>query len=319
MSATSPRWDLSNVFPGLESPEFVAAMARYDEQVSALGQVFDQGAARLGPEAATEELGSTVAELIRRFNDLGELAGTLGPYIRSFVATDSRNTLARRLDSEFDLVSVRLRQLGARFQAWIGRLQPVLEPVIASNATVSAHAFALRETAEQSHYLMPEELEGLAAELSLNSTTLWSNLQGVVTSQLTADFELDGEVKTLPLPALINLHSHPDEEVRRRAYEAELALLASAREPLAACMNGIKGTANTLNRRRGRTDALHEALDDSRIDRATLDAMLGGDGRFVPDLPQVLAAEGAPAGQGPAGVVGRLGACRARRKKGLLV
>jgi len=81
-------------------------------------------------------------------------------------------------------------------------------------------------------------------------------------------------VKRLPLPALINLHSHPDEAVRRRAYEAELALLASAREPLAAALNGVKGEAITLNRRRGREDALHAALDMARIDRPTLAAML---------------------------------------------
>jgi pepF/M3 family oligoendopeptidase len=275
MSAASPRWDLSNVFPGLESPELAAAMARYDEKVTALAQAFEGRAAPLGPDAPPDELGRALAELIDRFNDARELAGTLGPYIGSFVATDSRNMLARRLESELDLVSVRLRQVGTRFRAWIGGLQPVLEAVIASNATVSSHAFAVREAAEQSKYLMAEGLEALAAELSLSSTTLWSNLQGVVTSQLTAELELDGETRSLPLPALINLHSHPDESVRRRAYEAELAVLASAREPLAAAMNGIKGTANTLNWWRGREDALHTALDDSRIDRPTLDAMMG--------------------------------------------
>jgi len=40
-------------------------------------------------------------------------------------------------------------------------------------------------------------------------------------------------------------------------------------------MNGIKGTVNTLNRHRGRKDALHSALDMARIDRKTLDAMMG--------------------------------------------
>ena len=171
-------------------------------------------------------------------------------------------------------MTVRLRQLGTRLQAWVGSLGPLLDDMLGADESLASHAFALQEMAEQSRYLMSEELEGLAAELSLNSTMLWSNLQGVITSQLTADFELDGEVQKLPLPALINLHSHPDENVRRRAYEAELALLASVREPLAACMNGIKGTTNTLNRRRGRTDALHDPVDRSRIDRATLDAML---------------------------------------------
>jgi pepF/M3 family oligoendopeptidase len=39
-------------------------------------------------------------------------------------------------------------------------------------------------------------------------------------------------------------------------------------------MNGIKGEVITLNRRRGRPDALHSALEMARIDRETLDAML---------------------------------------------
>jgi pepF/M3 family oligoendopeptidase len=47
------------------------------------------------------------------------------------------------------------------------------------------------------------------------------------------------------------------------------------REPLAACLNGVKGTVVTLNRRRGRTDALHEPIDQARIDRETLEAMMG--------------------------------------------
>jgi pepF/M3 family oligoendopeptidase len=82
-------------------------------------------------------------------------------------------------------------------------------------------------------------------------------------------------MQKLPLPALINLHSHPEEDVRRRAYQAELKALASLREPLAACMNGVKGSTITLNKRRGREDALHAAIDSARIDRPTLDAMLG--------------------------------------------
>jgi pepF/M3 family oligoendopeptidase len=63
--------------------------------------------------------------------------------------------------------------------------------------------------------------------------------------------------------------------VRRRAHEAELKAWESVREPLAACLNSIKGATNTLNARRGRADALHSAIDGARIDRATLEAMLG--------------------------------------------
>ena len=275
MPTNPPRWDLSNVYPGLQSAEFAAAMAEYERQVAALERLLNERAAELRPGVRPAACASLLGDVIRQFNDLHEQAGTLGPYIASFVTTDSRNTLARRLDSELDLVSVRLKQLGTRFQALMGELVPALDELLAAGEVAAAHAFALREMADQSRYLMPEAQEGLAAELSLSSTSLWCNLQGVITSQLTTDFELDGGVRKLPLPALINLHSHPSEDVRHRAHEAEIALLASVREPLAACMNGIKGTTNTLNRRRGRTDALHGPVDESRIDRQTLDAMLG--------------------------------------------
>ena len=118
-------------------------------------------------------------------------------------------------------------------------------------------------------------MEGLAAELSLSGSSAWNKLQGTVTSQLTVDFELDGEVQKLPMPALINLHSHPDGDVRKRAYDAEMKAWKTVEETLAACLNGVKGSVNTLNLRRGREDALHGPIDQARIDRPTLEAMLG--------------------------------------------
>ena len=274
MPTTAPHWDLTNVFDGLKSPKFLDAMAQFERRVGELAQVFDERAAQVGPDTDTATVASLLDQVLTSFKTLLVENGTLGPYIASFVSTDSHDTLARRLESELAQVSVRLKVLSTRFQALVGSLGSRLDEVLIANNNLASHGFALREMAEQSRYLMSEELEGLAAELSLNSTTLWSNLQGVISSQLTADFELDGAVQKLPLPALVNLHSHTDEDVRRRAYEAELALLASVREPLASCMNGIKGTANTLNRRRGRADALDEPVDRARIDRETLDAML---------------------------------------------
>jgi pepF/M3 family oligoendopeptidase len=77
------------------------------------------------------------------------------------------------------------------------------------------------------------------------------------------------------MPALINLRSHPDEPTRRRGYEAENIAWVGVQEILAACMNGVKGEALTLNKKRGREDAIHASIDNSRMDRATLNAMLG--------------------------------------------
>jgi oligoendopeptidase F len=96
-----------------------------------------------------------------------------------------------------------------------------------------------------------------------------------VTSQLSVAFERDGEIEDVPMPALQNIRRYdPDERVRRAAYEAEIEAWESVCEQLAACMNGVKGEVNTIDKRRGREDSLHASLDQSRIDRQSLQAML---------------------------------------------
>ncbi len=167
-----------------------------------------------------------------------------------------------------------MQKLRVRMRSWLGSLGPKLNQAIQKNKTAAAHAFMLQENVRLSRYQMSNELEGLASELTLSGGNAWEKLQGTVTSQLTVDFELDGKTQKLPMPALINLRTHPDENTRRRGYEAENAAWESVKETLAACLNGIKGEVNTLNRRRGRKDAVHSSLDAARIDRKTLDAML---------------------------------------------
>jgi len=275
MTTTPPHWDLSNVYPSLESKEFESAVGESKAQLDAYEKFLTELISKVNASTPAAELGVLLGEAIDRTNKLYNLMGTTISYIQSFVATDSRNTLAMRKLSEYEMVLVRARILGTKFQTWVGKLAPVLEAAIETNQTCHEHAFHLMKTARQARYLMSDAEETLAAELSLSGSNAWSKLQGTITSQVTVDFELDGEVKKLPMAALINLQqTHPDEAVRRRAYETELKAWDAVREPLAACMNGVKGFTNVLNKHRGRDDALHSAIDEANIDRLTLEAML---------------------------------------------
>lgn len=268
------RWDLSDVYPSLQSQEFAAAVNELRHETEALERYITDELAPLSAETDAGELGAHLGSAINRLNQLSRLGDTVRAYIYAFVTTDSHDSDARKKFSEYEQIAVWINQVDVLFKGWIGRLGPALDSAIAQNETVRAHTFILQETAEQARYLMSEAEEALAAELSLSGGNAWSKLQGTVTSQLTVDFELDGEVRKLPMPALINLHAHPDESVRRRAHEAELAAWASVRETLAACLNGVKGEVITLDQHRGRSDALQSALEQARIDRPTLTAML---------------------------------------------
>ncbi len=274
MTVSAPRWDLSNVYPSLESSEFKAAVEDYKKKVAALEKFFKNKLSKTDAKTKAKELAPLVGKAIDQINDIQTLSATIVPFIYGYVTTDSRDKLAMKTMSEFEQASLPMSQLMTRFTAWLGKLAPKLDKVIENNASAAEHAFMLKEAAEQSKYLMSEAEEALAAELSLSGGNAFGKLQGTVTSQLSVDFELDGKTEKLPMPALINLRSHPDEATRRRAYEAENKAWETVKETLAYCLNGVKGEANTLNKKRGRKDAIHSSLEIARMDRKTFEAMM---------------------------------------------
>jgi len=275
MLSTPPRWDLSNIYSGLDASELKADMQWITDEGESINVYYQKELVPLTSTAEPEVLAGHLDKLVERLNQIYLKAGTIGAYLNGFVATDSYDAEAMRMNSRFGIIMVQVQNVSTKLEAWLGKIGKALPQALAIDGIAKAHSFFLKEAAEQSQYLMSEAEEMLAGELSLSGARAWSQLQGTVTSQKTAEIELDGEVKTLPMPAIINLHGHPDEDVRRRAYEIEMQAWETVKEPLAASMNGIKGTVNTLNRHRGRKDALHSALDMARIDRKTLDAMMG--------------------------------------------
>ena len=294
-----PHWDLSNVYPGLESELFKQDVAELVKRLDELDAYMTGH--QIGGKADQTQDSTTLNVIISGYldlrNELFKLYRTLNAYVNSFVTTDSHNTTAKRIESELDMLTPRLQQQNTRFQSWLGSLADSLPPILAHGGSTQAHAFYLRETAEQSRYLMSEAEESLASELGLSGLIAWGKLQGTLCSQLTVPFERDGQVKKMPITALQNLRTDPDPDVRRRAYEAELAAWESVREPLAAAMNGIKGAEATLYKRRGRIDALHQSLDQARIDRETLETMISAMQDSFPVFRQYLRSKAAKLGQ----------------------
>jgi len=275
MTQTPPRWDLTNVYTGLDDPQLHADMQWVVDEGAALDAFYQSDLLPLTAETDPQLLNARLNALLEHMQGIYLKAHTIGAYLNSFITTDSYNKEALRLDSQFNIQTMPNQNTSMKINAWLGKIKAALPAALALPGSAQEHAFSLTETAQQAQYLMSEAEEILANELSLSGGQAWDQLQGTVTSQKTAEIELGSEVKALPMPALINLHGHPEEAVRKLAYETEMREWQTIEEPLAACMNGIKGAVNTLNKHRGRQDALHSALDMARIDRQTLDAMMG--------------------------------------------
>src|SRR5687768_16905620 len=285
-----PHWDMTPVYPGLESPEFEAGTRSVVQGIDGLVQLFDS--LQIGKRDSVtmdEETISAFETVIERFNAVLEEARTHGGYISSFVSTDSRDNVAQAKLSEFQLQMLKLSQLNPRFTAWIGSMD--IDKLIEKSKVAPEYSFMLRKAKEQAKHLMSPAEEELAAALNVTGGTAWGKLHGNVTSQLSVPIELDGEKKELPMSIIRTLAYEPDRETRRKAYEAELEGWKKAALPIAAALNSIKGEVNTLAKRRGWDSALDVAIFDSNIDRQALDAMMEAAHESFPDFRRYLNAK----------------------------
>lgn len=278
-----PHWDMTSVYPSLESTEFEEGFRSYVAGVDDLVALFDRYDIakhdRLDVNVQTIEAVEAVLEALSENTDRGI---TLRAYIMSFVTTDSRNALAQAKMSELSQRSVVLSQLYTRFTAWIGSLD--VERLIEASSVAKQHDYMLRLEKEEAAHLMSPDQEHLAAELEPSSGTAWARLHGNITSQIMVPVQTDVGIEDLPMSQVRNLAMDPDRDRRRRAYEGELKAWEQAAVPLAASLNSIKGETNVLDRRRKWESPLDAALFNNHIDKETLSAMMQSAEASFPDF-----------------------------------
>lgn len=272
-----PRWDVSNVFPSLDSPAYAAALQELDQRLTEHEAALDRDGIGGAHARFPQDDGPLVEMLVgyvTRTNWLLARYGRLDAYISAFTTTNTFDDAPRRRGSELEDRMVRLDGAGVRFLAWSRGLEGRIAAVAQRHPLLAQHRFVLEETVERARHQMSEAEELLAADLSPAGGAAWRRLHGILTSQIEVPLTVDGKAERLPMTRIRALAADRNPEVRRQAYEAELAAWKQWQEPIAACMNGVKGWALRLNKRRGYGAAIEPSLEQARIDRPTLDALL---------------------------------------------
>ncbi len=301
MSTTLPRWSVADVHESLSSRSFVDAMERLGADVARLEALFDErGIRSVEPRTPTQDDAAAADAAIGAYNEAMDLMQVLEACTYATVSTDSRDEAAQSLLSEIEVLYARTRPLVARLAEWVASLGA---DGLAGVSTVAAdHVGPLRRLAARADHQMSEAEEGLYAELSVTGPSAWGRLQADVTSQLAWEVDLPGGPTRLPMPAVRGLATDPDPQVRRAAYDAEMAAWPTVSVPVAAAMNGVKGAANIVNRRRGWESPLDASLFANSVSRATFDAMQAAIVESLPDFRRWMRTKARLHGHGDAGL-----------------
>ena len=266
-------WDLSKLYSGFDDPKLIADASAAFEQVASIRAMI----AKLPGDAPAENL----AAVVRAMQSAAGLQIKVSEFAYLTLAVDANCEPARAFYSRVIDLNAEWAQLNSALSRYLGGADD-LEAQIESNSLLAEHAFMLRELKKDAAHVIDPAVEPAVLKMQMAGGTSWEQLRDQLDSNLMIPFEQDGHEVQLPLSAIRGLANSPSADVRRRAYEAELAAYPRIEIPMAACLNGIKGEALTLCELRHYDSVLDTALDASRMDRATLDALLSAMRKSLP-------------------------------------
>ena len=256
-------WDLEKLYKGFEDAAFLKDM-------EAFGAIADE---LLDSARSMELTVSALEEAVNKAADMMTLATKTMSYAQLTLAADANCEPAMAAYARLLPVMNRVEEATSAFSAKLGQAEN-LDALIEQSELLRAHAFFLRKLQRNAAHLIDPALEPTVLKLQMTGGSAWEQLRDQLDANHMVEITLDGQAQSLPLSAVRGMANSPDAEVRKVAYEAELAAYPKLEIPMAACLNGIKGEARTMCELKHFDSVLDMALDTANMDRETLDALL---------------------------------------------
>ena len=268
-------WDLSVLYRDFDDPQIEA-------DFSALKALCENGKGLLKLEPR-----EALVQAVELMENVERLVSSLASFASLTLAADAKNERAQQLMDRVMVFFVQLSLLSSSLTRSIGGIED-LEALIQSDEKLRKVDFFLRKSQAEARHLMDPAIEEWMLKMSLSGGDAFSTLRDKLDATLTVDFR--GE--QIPLSAVRNKAYDPDPQVRKDAYEAELAAYPKIEIPMAACLNGVKGEALTMAAAMGFDSVLDRTLFSANMDRETLDALLTAMQESLPAFRKYLRKKG---------------------------
>ena len=272
-------WNLDPIYKGFDDPAFEQDLNTLKEKVAAY-TAFTQSLANADPAEA-------LVKGIALEEELSDLVGKLAQYASLRQSADTRDSAAGSNMGRIMAIYSGIAGPNAAFKAWASAL-PNLMDLVDADENLKDYHFLFANMAKSSKYLLPGMGETIMAKMRLSGGSAWSDMRSYLTSTVPVTYR--GE--TTNLSAIRNMAYDADAQVRKDAYEAELACYDRIKDATAFALNSIKLETITDCQLRGYESPLARTLEHSDMKKETLDAMLGAMDEYLPKFWQYLKAKG---------------------------
>ena len=273
-------WSLKEIYESYTSKEFLDDLKKVDNGIGDL-KAFSN-AVYEGKDNI-----KNLENFINKLESINLVVTKIFNYANLTLSTDSQNIEGRKY---LDIINSKYSNLAeplTKIYKWVGSLDNIDELINAS-ALLKEHEFFIKEIIEKNKHILSEKEEAIIAKMRNTGSDAWLNYKDLLISTHKVDIELDGKEQSLPLTVVLNMYSDKNSEIRKKVYEAEIKSYEKIEEGIAAALNGIKGEVLTTSELRGYKSPLDMTLQESRMDRDILNAMLDAIKESLPSFRKYL-------------------------------
>ena len=270
-------WNLNPIYTGFDDPRFEEDLQALRRTVRDLEELTQH---LTGDSAALLKRGLTLQE---RLQELAEKLLCYAELRQAACTTDAE--AGSKIGKIMGVYSDSAAPVAA-FEGWLAAI-PDLDSLIASDPLFEEYRFILERKKLGSLHLLPGIGEKVMAKLKISGSNAWAELQQYLTSTVKVTYR--GE--EINLSDVRNLAYSAEAEVRKDAYEAELACYSAIEDSVAYALNSLK--LETLNEceLRGYESPLARTLEQSNMEKKTLDAMFAAIDQKLPMFRRYLKAK----------------------------
>lgn len=291
-SKGGPAWDNSAEYTSISSREFEADVASAERNVAQIEKLssnvtkFLLQAETLNAVEAKEAI-DVCAQVFALREATTKLLYNASTFAQCELSVDGKNAEARAAQGVIQSLGSRFSQALTPVQLFLTRVSDDVLNAFLKKPQMGSEEFLLKHSRKRRDFLLSLEEENLITAMEVNGITAWGNLYNTVSSNLVCEVELPTGTKKVGIAEASGMLRSGDEEERKAAFHARKVAWEGQEDVCAAALNAIAGWRLDEYERRSKNREFHfldEPLQDNRIERRTLDAMMGAAEDFSPQV-----------------------------------
>ncbi|NJL08154.1 MAG: M3 family oligoendopeptidase [Methylacidiphilales bacterium] len=266
-SPALPEWDLSDLYPGMASPEVAADLKEAESACAAFAEAWR---GKLGEIAAAADVGARLAEAVRQYEAIEDLLGRLISYAGLVYAGDNSDPARAKFYGD---VQERVTNASSHllfFELEMNRLDDALVDAALADPALARWRPWFTDIRKERPYQLDDRLEQLFLEKSVTGRTAWNRLFNETVSALR--FKVEG--RELTLEPTLNLLLEPAEPARKAAAEALATTFREHLRTFTLITNVLAKDKEITDRWRGFKDVADSRHLANRVEREVVEALV---------------------------------------------